>query len=489
MFEITTLLIILFQIYMAFTVIVLLLDNREPAETFAWIFIFILMPGVGFIVYLFAGRNWRNAGKRRRNLPQYLAKNLFSVFKPLEDAQEEKMAIVEDELSSYQDDLIRLLYNNSHSLMTTRNRVKFFHSGKEKFEALIRDIEEAKDYIHMEYFIWTSHDPLGKRLKELLIRKAGEGVEIRILFDFSGCFFKLNYFYVRSLRKAGIKIFPFFNYLSPFKLHTFNYRNHRKIAVIDGRIAYTGGMNIGQEYIDGGQKYESWRDTHMRVEGESVAVLQAIFAIDWYNTTEEENVFKGKYYPSVLCNQNDYDYIPMQFPTSGFDSKWPSILHLYFSIITMAQKNIYITSPYFIPEPSLLMALKTAAMRGIEVIVLLTGVPDKKLPYWAAFSYFEELLQAGVRVFHYQKGFLHAKIISSDENVCTIGTANFDIRSLKLNYEVNALIYDEIFTKEIDQQFYKDLEASKEMSLADFKQVSVLVKLRNSLIRLLSPLL
>ena len=487
--EIIPLLVIAFQIYIFFTVIILLLDNRQPAETFAWIFIFILLPVFGFLIYLVVGRNWKRNYDHKRKLPQYLAKNLVALFKPIDDVQETLIKKMKSQYSVYQDDLMTLLYRNSKSLLTTNNKVKVFHNGREKFDYLIQDIKKAKKFIHLQYFIWYSNDILGQELKKLLLEKAKQGVEVKILYDYSGCFLTLGRSYIRELRKAGILIYPFFNYLSPFKLHTLNYRNHRKIAVIDGEIAYTGGMNVGQEYIDGGKKYASWRDTHIRLEGDCVNILQAIFAIDWSNTVNQEDIFNRKYFPTIPEKFGLEGDLPVQFPTSGYDSPWPAILHLYFSFITLAQKNIYIVSPYFIPETSLLMALKTAAMRGIKVTVLMAGVPDNLIPYWAASSYFEDLLKSGVRIFQYQTGFMHAKILSIDGRICTIGTANFDIRSLSLNYEVNAVFYNEKLTKETDEQILKDLENSKEVTLADFNKISSMVRLRNSFMRLFSSIL
>jgi len=481
-------LFLMFQAYLVFTVVILLLDNREPAETFAWIFLFIFMPGAGFIIYLLFGRNWKKSYDSRK-LPQYIAKNLMTLFKPYVEIQEEVIRVMKKKSSVYHDDLMTLLYKNSHSVLTMDNQVKIYHRGKEKFEDLLEDIKNAKTFIHMEYFIWYSEDKLGKKFKEALIAKAREGVEVRILYDFSGCFFTLGRAYIRALRKEGIQIYPFFNYLSVLKCHTLNYRNHRKIAVIDGTIAYTGGMNIGQEYIDGGKKYVSWRDTHLRLTGESVNILQAIFAVDWFNTAHQENIFDVKYYPFLPEKVEIKGDLPIQLPTSGYDSPWPAILHLYFSLITLSQKNIYIVSPYIIPDSSLLVALRTASMRGVNVVIMMTGVPDNPLPYWAAFSYFEELLKAGVKIFQYKKGFMHAKMVTIDERICSIGTANFDIRSLRLNYEVNAVFYDGGLTKQVDEQILTDLKECTEVTLASLHHTSVLVRLRSSVVRLISPLL
>lgn len=490
-FNFMSLVVIFFQIYLFLTVVYLLLDNREPAETFAWIFIFILMPGVGVLIYFIAGHNGRRRYNRRDKLPQVLAKNLEPLFADLQSDQERIIASVEDPHQTYRDDLMMLLYRNSRALITLNNRAEIFHDGRSQFEALIADLESARHFIHMEYFIWHSGpDPLALKIQEILVRKAREGVEVRILYDFYGCFFKMSRAYRKKLQEAGVRIYPFFNYLSSLRFHTVNHRNHRKISIIDGRAAYVGGMNIGQEYIDGGDRYPFWRDTHIRFEGEAVRQLQAVYAIDWFNTTHESVCFEPRYYAHLQeCRSAPERGLAVQFPTSGYDTAWPALLHLYFAMITMAQKKISIVSPYFVPEASLLTALKTAAMRGLEVTVLMTGRPDNPLPFWAAYSYFEELLRAGVQIYQYQKGFMHAKMISIDGTVCSIGTTNFDNRSLKLNYEVNAVFYDEATARALERQIARDLEDSRQVHLEDAEKIGMPVKLRNSMARLLSSIL
>ena len=482
------LLFILYIILYVCTIIPLLLDNKDPGETFAWIFVITLFPFIGFTLYMVTGRNWRRNYDRTRKLPQGIAKNLTAIFKPFSDRQEELIKQLKSTKTVYQDDMMTLLLRNSHALLTVNNKTVVFHDGQSKFDSLKNDIKNAKKFIHLQYFIWQS-DVLGLEIKRLLIEKARQGVEVRILYDYSGCFLRFKKRDINEMRKEKIEIYPFFNYLANFKLHTLNYRNHRKIAVIDGHIGYTGGMNVGQEYIDGGKKYESWRDTHMRIEGEAVSILQAIFAIDWYNTVPKEDIFEERYYTEISDKPSVKGDLPMQIVTSGYDSPWHSILQLYFTFITAAQKNIYIVSPYFIPDESLMMALKTAAMKGVKVVVLMTGVPDNPIPYWAAYSYFNDLLRAGVRIFQYQAGFLHAKMVSIDGKVSSIGSANFDIRSLKLNYEINAVCYQQELTKDIDLQIEKDLARSKEVTLADVTQGSVIVRLRNSILRLMSGVL
>src|SRR3989338_6099657 len=320
--NVMSLLLFLFQIYIIVTIVYLLLDNREPTETFAWIFVFILMPGLGCVIYYIMGYNGRKRYDREKKLPQIIAKNLVALFKPLNAVQEEIIGAVKSRRQTYQDDLMMLLYRNSKALITSNNKLTVFHDGRSKFDALFADIEQAKRFIHMEYFIWYSdQDALGRKIKELLIKKVKEGVEVRILYDYSGCLLTLKRAYRNELRKAGVEIYPFFNYLSGFRFHTMNHRNHRKVVVIDGEIGYTGGMNMGQEYIDGGRKYASWRDTHIKLEGGSVNLLQAIYAVDWFNTTNADICFDPKYYVGIEESANGTGALPVQLPTSGYDTQ------------------------------------------------------------------------------------------------------------------------------------------------------------------------
>jgi cardiolipin synthase len=473
-----------FQIYLVVTIIFLLLDNREPSSTLAWILVFIFIPVFGFLLYIFFGRNWRHASKVERIRHQFIEHQLVHILKNIIDRQfDEIKKIKQLWVKTYKKELLRLLYRTSNSLLTSNNKVRIFHDGQEQFDSLKTDLRQAKQSIHLEYFIWRS-DSLTREIAAILKEKVKEGVEVRVLYDFLGSIF-LSKKYVRKLRSAGVKMYPYFNFLSLFKVHTLNYRNHRKIAIIDGEIGYTGGMNMGREYIDGGRQFLCWRDTHLRIYGEAVLILQAVFTVDWYNTTEED-LFKPSYFPSF---PQITPMVPIQISTSGPDSQWPSIKQLYFALIMSAKKRVYIESPYFIPDPSIYMALKTAALGGLDVRLVVAGVPDKRLPYWSAFTYFEDLLRAGVRIYQYKKGFMHAKVVAIDSEICSIGTANMDIRSFQLNYEMNTLIYDKAITEDVEAQFERDLRNAAVLTLEDYQNIRPFKRLRNSLARLLAPLL
>jgi cardiolipin synthase len=273
-----------------------------------------------------------------------------------------------------------------------------------------------------------------------------------------------------------------------WQVHTISYRNHRKITVIDGTIGYTGGMNIGQEHLDGGKGFTSWRDTQVRIVGEGAALLQAVFAVDWYNAVKE-NLFSLAYFPAETAEPGEDD-VPVQILTSGPDSQWAAIRQLYAFMIVSAQRHVYIQSPYFILDAILTEALATAAMSGVDVKVMVSARPSgNPLPDWAGNTYMAEIVASGVRVFLYQKGYLHAKTISIDSEICSIGSANIDIRSFSINYELNAVVYDRRLARELESVFEEDLKYCAEFNAAAYARRHTAVRLRDSVARLFSPLL
>lgn len=464
--------------------VLLILDNRDSRSTIAWIIVLVLLPVIGLLIYLLVGRNWRKVSKKRRLAEQDIAEKIVSSLSALVKREKNNVDyLLKQKEFKNKEELLNLLKNNSNSLLTISNKVEVLQTGEEKFRKLISDLKKAERFIHLEYFIWKN-DKLVKQINKILIQKAKEGVEVRILYDSLGSFF-FSWFIKRELRKNGIKVFPYFNFISPFKFHTLNYRNHRKIAIIDGKVAYTGGMNMAQEYSDGGKRFKRWRDTHLRIRGDSVEILQGIFAISWYNTTKEK-LFSSRYFP---IGKSFKDRTPVQITTSGPDAEWDSIKQLYFTLIATARKRAYIQSPYFIPDESVLTAMKVAALSGIDVRLMMTGLPDKKLPFWAAHTYFEDLLKAGVKIYQYKKGFLHCKTVMTDDSVCSIGTANMDIRSFDLHYELNTIIYDTEIAHKLKKDFQEDMGSSEEITLEKVKKTNVLARFRNSLARLLAPLL
>ncbi|MGL1892550.1 MAG: cardiolipin synthase [Spirochaetaceae bacterium] len=470
-------------IFIIITFIIILLDNTKPPEvTFSWLLIILIFQPIGILLYILTGINYK-ARKIVAHLPEEIFKNELSdiiveqkvLYRGIKDQSEESSDMVK---------AMSLLLNCSNSVVTLNNRVNIYHSGKDLYKQMLIDLTEATNSIHMEYFIWKS-DSLGNKIKDILINKSLSGVEVRLLFDGVGSFNRISYKYKRELKRAGIQFYYFLDPLAaPLKFLKFNYCNHRKIVIIDGKIGYTGGFNIGEEYITGGNYFNHWQDTHIRITGDSVRMLQALFFTDWLNTTKELLKYK-QYFPLTKIENGS----PIQIAVSGPDSKWSSIHQLYFSMITNANSKIYIQSPYFIPDTSILKALETASLSGIEVHLMMTGRPDKKLPYWTAQTYFPPLLSAGVKIYLYQKGFLHSKSIVVDDLISTVGSCNMDIRSFHINYEVNAVLYDKSISQNLKQQFLLDAEHCIVVNKETYKNKRIIYKFRDSLCRLMATLM
>jgi cardiolipin synthase len=292
--------------------------------------------------------------------------------------------------------------------------------------------------------------------------------------------------YLKMLRDGGVQIYPYLNYLAPFKLHTINYRNHRKIAVIDGKIGYTGGLNMGEEHLKGAGPYTAWRDTHLRITGDAVNVLQGIFVNGWYNTTKEA-LTQMEYFGEL---QESDDFMPVQIVGSGPDTQWYAIQQQYFFMILAAEKSVYLQSPFFVPDPSIAEAFKAAALSGVDVrIMCAPRDTENPVSNWAANTYFIDMVRAGVRVYLYQPAYLHSKTLCIDGSLCSIGTANLDLRSLQVNYELNTVLYDPALACSLEQDFLRDLEHCVEFKVDEYKAEPIYRRFRDSTARLLSPLL
>jgi cardiolipin synthase A/B len=470
-------------LYALVTGIFLISENRRPQETLAWMLAFFFAPGIGILVYFLFGRNRKAFSKESKLLRQDLEASALPVLSPILSRQDEVITRLEGESASRRK-LMMLVRRNSHSALTRRNSVKIKQDAAEFYASLIEDMEAARHSIHLQYFIWGA-DPFTEGLKEILAAKARAGIEVRLLYDPVGSLGHLTHAYVRDMRAAGVRMAP----TSPlYRLHTISYRNHRKITVIDGAIGYTGGMNIGQEHLDGGKGFASWRDTQLRIVGEGAAVLQAVFMVDWYNAVRE-NLFSDAYYPTDPAPPRDGE-VPVQILTSGPDSQWAAIRQLYAFMIASAQRHVFLQSPFFIPDATIAEALRAAALAGIDVRVMLSARPSgNRLPNWAGNTYIADIADAGVRVFLYEKGYLHAKTITIDSETCSIGSANLDIRSFSINYELNAVLYSEKLARELEEDFKQDLGHCTEFDAAAYRKCSAAVRLRDSVARLLSPLL
>ncbi|MBN2651142.1 MAG: cardiolipin synthase [Spirochaetales bacterium] len=470
----------LFVLYITVIAIKIILDNKPPEVLMAWLLVLILLPYLGGVIYLFAGVDWKKKKIVKNLAEESFKKNLSDIV----DKQKEIITSYPDERFSDTIKAIRLLLNSNSSILSRRNDVSFFHNGADMLDSLIVDLNEAKESIHMEFYIWRS-DATGRKIKNILIRKAKEGVDIRLIFDGVGCFRKISYAYRRELKNAGIQYKYFLDPFSSLNHRMINYRNHRKIVVIDGDISYTGGMNIGDEYINGGKRFDYWRDTQVRVVGEASGMLQSIFYSDWKNSGGEE--FQGSHYYKYHGKVENPKF--MQIVCSGPDSKWSSIQKLFLSLISNANERVIVQSPYFIPDRAIQDALETASLSGIDVSLIVTGRPDKKIPYWVAETYFESLLRAGVKIYRYEAGFFHSKVIIIDDTIASVGTCNVDVRSFRINYEVNAVFYDYDVVKELSDYALIDISQSREIKLDDIKRLNIFKRLRNSIFRIIAPVL
>ena len=456
--------------------------KRNPAHTLAWLLVLLAFPVVGFILYFFLGNNIRKRAIFRKMKLDDGPIGCLELVQSQKERAKEKMLFDYDRYTYVKHKLIKLLLSNSRSPFTNNNKSEVFACGEDAFASKIEAMENAKHHIHLEYFI-VKDDGLGNKIKDILIKKAKEGVKVRFIYDgFGG--FGLSRRFLKELEEAGVQARAFLPIRVPFFSSEVNYRNHRKILVIDGIIGYLGGLNIGDEYINKNPKYPFWRDTHVKIQGEAVYRLQNIFFKSWHFITGESPDGK-EYFPKPGRMGKEL----IQIVPSGPDYEWESIQQAYFSIITSAQDKIYITTPYLIPDETILMALKTAALSGVEVKIIVPGIPDKQFVYYATCSYFEELIKAGVRIFRYNKGFIHAKLLTVDNIIASIGTANFDNRSFLYSFEVNAFCFHEETVKRLDEDFYRDLQDSAEITLKSLENKSLWVRFMESTGRLASPLL
>ncbi|RRD38953.1 cardiolipin synthase [Leptotrichia sp. OH3620_COT-345] len=478
----------------------ILVSEKSPESMVAWIFTITVFPIFGFILYIVFGVNWRknritgNGNKKRRTSILNSFSGNFMKYDPEQffDSKELRVKNLEEIMKNFilgeeEKEIVKLLYETERTYLTNNSSYKMFYDGREAFASIIRDIENAKEVIYMEYFIWRS-DELGEKIKNLLIKKAKQGVKIKLLFDGMGSMGTISRKYRRELSEVGVEFRYFLDI--KYKISKLNYRNHRKMTIIDHKILHTGGMNLGEEYITGGKRFKSWRDTNIRIEGELVIHYLAIFAADWLNSGGKEDFEKEKIDRIIKENRvaGDNSYL-MQVSSSGPDTVWASLKYMYSKMIAVAKEEVLIQSPYFIPDMSLISQLQIASLSGIKIKIMITGVPDKKIPYWIAETYFEELLSAGVEIYRYNAGFLHCKNIVTDGKFSTMGTCNFDMRSFEINYEVNTVFYNEEISQDMKEQFYKDLEKCEKIEVGNLKKMVFWRKIRNSLFKVVSPIM
>ena len=471
---------ILYFLTVVFIAILIILENRNPVKTISWILVLVLLPFAGIVIYLFFGQEYRKnkmySRKGLRNLERL--RNL--TVEQLDNLPENHLQI-SDRLYSKKR-LMNLLLSNSNAILTNNNEVSVLRNGEETFPAIFGAIERATHHIHLEYYI-VEDDRIGNYLRELLIQKCREGVEVRFIYDDVGSW-ELKRKWLRTLSDAGVKVDSFMRVRYPMLTSKVNYRNHRKILVVDGETAFVGGLNFADRYQDGVPGIGPWRDTHLKITGGGATALQIIFMADWYFVSKE--ILKGDNYFKPF---ESGDGKLVQIASSGPDSDWESIGQAYFAAIGSATEYVYISSPYLMPPADIITALKTSALGGIDVRIIVPGLSDAITAKWGTNSYIEELLEAGVKIYFYKAGFIHSKVIVVDGTFSSVGTANLDFRSLETNFEVNAMVYDEEIAGILTKQFLEDQDKSDGVVLEDWIKRPRINKIKESFARILSPML
>ncbi|MBN8208172.1 cardiolipin synthase [Bacillus sp. NTK071] len=472
---------ILFVLNLVFAVIVIFLERKDAGATWAWLMVLFFIPFLGFIMYLFFGQNLS-----RRRLFDW--DNIKKV--GIEDLIEEQVSEIKsgiypfrhEEIARHKD-LIYMHLVNDDAVLTQDNSIRVFTDGEEKFDSLLDDLSQAKDHIHFQYYIFQK-DNLGRKIVQKLAQKARDGVKVRVLYDEMGSR-KTRKRFFRELIEAGGEVEVFFPSRIPYVNTRLNYRNHRKLVIIDGTLGYVGGFNVGDEYLGLKEKFGYWRDTHLRMEGSATLAMQTRFLLDWNHAARYKVGYESCYFPIV----HPRGKAGVQIVSSGPDSEWEQIKNGYIKLISSAKQTVFIQTPYFIPDASLLDALRIAALSGVDVRLMIPNKPDHPFVYWATYSYVGELLKAGARMYIYQNGFIHAKTIAVDGEISSVGTANIDVRSFRLNFEVNAFMYDEDISRQLEEIFIKDMEKSKELTLEGYQERSMWIRFKESISRLLSPIL
>ncbi len=471
-----TILIILNAVLAIISIVSLILYGYHPSKSLGWLLVIVTVPYVGVLLYIMFGINRRKI--KFLNLKETTRRQQYHLSPPTTTSE-----AVSSSFSGKKQKLIRLIKNSTEFFPQPGNEIELLLDGERTFEVLFQEIEKAKQFIHLQYYIIEEGELLDQ-LYELLKIKIEEGVEVRITYDAVGGL-SWSRKSVNRFKEIGVKVFP----LMPFKfgslLFTINYRNHRKIAVIDGVVAFTGGVNISDKYIKSTSELGIWDDMHLCVKGPAATSLHRVFIKDYYFASKGEDLQTTTYLPEVTARGNS----TVQVVVSGPDSDHAAIMQQYLMLIALAERSIYIANSYFIPNVAILEALKMISMSGIQVKLLIPRKNDSLLAKNSMYSYFESLLDAGVEIYRHNTKFLHSKVIVIDEEICSLGSGNFDYRSFEQNFEVNTMIYDEQLAKKIIEDIEGDIADSERLSLEQFKHRPLWDRFTEGLARLFSPLL
>lgn len=466
------LLIIAYGITVISIVGIVLSENRNPVKSLAWITVLLLFPVGGLVLYLFFGRSIKNTHMISRRNKRKLRQGESTV-----------TTVIPENYTPEMRQLTELGRSICGATFYPDNRVEVYSYGRDKFEALFNDIRAAEEYIHLQYYI-IEDDHIGRALRDALIERAKAGVRVRVIYDDFGCWGVSRKFF-RSMREAGIDIHPFFKVVFPPFATRINWRNHRKLAVIDGEIAYVGGMNVADRYIDGGSKFGCWRDTHMRITGPAVAAVQYSFAVDWS--------FMGQ---SLLQEPVDMslpkgpgEAAGLQMMRCGPTSEWSNVSLYMLKAIGNAKKRVYIQTPYFLPTDAMLSTLQAAALSRVDVRVMIPLKSDSSTLTLASYSYIMECLRAGIKIYLFEAGMLHSKTMMIDDRLSAIGSANIDFRSFEHNFEETMFIFSSEVNTTLRAQFMADLQQSTRVRASVWRRRPIIQKAKESIVRLLSPVL
>lgn len=465
--------LVVYSIIIIITMVRVLMDNRQPAKTMAWMLVLMFIPFLGIILYIFFGQNTRKERKIWQQSLDQLTKRSM-----LEFVEQKDFNIPEEYRT-----ISNLFMNQNLALPFKNNEVEIYTSGYDFFPSLLMEIGKAEHHIHIDTFI-ISDDPLGRIIADALIDKAKQGVEVRLIYDDVGSWRTPNSFFTR-MRNEGIEVYAFMPVRFPAFTSRVNYRNHRKICVIDGEVGFIGGINIARRYVQGTPK-QSWRDTHVKLTGAAVYGLQRAFLVDWYFVSKLL-ITERSYYPEIIIGQNNS---LVQVVTSSPTSLWPEIEQGYVRILTNAKHYVYMETPYFLPTDPILFAMRVAALSGVDVRLMIPYETDTKVVEWASRSYVIEASKAGVKILLYRKGFNHSKLLVSDDAMATIGSTNVDFRSFENDFEANAFFYDKKIALQVKEVFLADQKDSIDLDdVRRFIKKPFLQRLWESFVRLLSPLL
>ena len=465
-------LLIIYAVVVISCVVVVVSENKNPIRALSWTLALLFLPVVGVVFYLFFGRSLKGKAMVSRKVRRKL----------LERSRPRQHVFERNRLSDEQIKKIKLAHNLCHAHLDRNNSVEIFTDGLSKFQRLKEDIRNASDFIFIQYYIY-SDDRLGNEITDLLAEKARQGVKVKVLYDHVGSFSTKNRFFAR-MRDLGIDSHPFFRVTFRKLANRINWRNHRKIAIIDGKIGYIGGMNIADRYVEVAPDGRIWRDTHLRVEGPVIESMMYSFAVDWNFLRLDADV-----QPITMMKYDEPGDVDMQLVSSGPIDKWNNLVLCFQQAIASACRRIYIQTPYFLPTDALLKALQGAALSGVDVRIMIPEHTDSVLLGYGSRSYIDDCLKAGVKVYLYTPGMLHAKTMVIDDDFVTTGSVNFDFRSFENNFEANLLIYSDAVNRQMRDIFFHDLSSCRKLTLSRWRSRPRYQRVLESLVRLFAPIL